>query len=198
VGKLARLFSDEQAKFIEENVNGRSDSELLDLINERFHLEITKTQLKNYKNNHKLNSGLGGPFKKGHIPANKGKCVGIVPKTTFKIGHASYNCDPIGTEKLRSDGYIWVKVSNSGKMWNRWKRKHRIIWESKNGPIPEGKKILFVDGNSLNLSLKNMALVTQSEMARLNQGGYIYPDADMTKTMLNVVKIRNKIWQINK
>ncbi|WP_232321180.1 HNH endonuclease signature motif containing protein [Latilactobacillus sakei] len=83
-------------------------------------------------------------------------------------------------------------------MWNRWKRKHRIIWESKNGPIPEGYKLLFVDGNSLNLSLKNMALVTSAEMARLNQGGYIYPDADMTKTMLNVVKIRNKIWQINK
>lgn len=198
MGKLARLFSDEQANFIEENVNGRSDSKLLDLINEKFHLEITRTQLKNYKNNHRLDSGLGGPFKKGHIPTNKGKRTGIVPKTAFKLGHASYNCDPIGAEKLRSDGYIWVKVSNSGKMRNRWKRKHRIIWESKNGPIPKDKKILFVDGNSLNLSLDNMVLVTPAEMARINQGSYIYPDPEMTKTMLNVVKIRNKIFEMNK
>lgn len=198
---MAKLFNEEQERFIRDNLVGVGNADLANMINKLYCLEITRNQIKSYKKNHKLSSGLTGRFEQGHVPANKGKhqaITGNMGKTMFKHGHRPHNYDPIGTEKIKTDGYVWIKISNTGQFHKRWKQKHRLIWEKENGPIPKDHRILFADGNNRNFDLNNLVLVTQSEMARLNQGGYIYPDADMTKTMLNVVKIRNKILKINK
>ena len=89
--------------------------------------------------------GTATRFKKGYVPANKGKHdpkYGYEP-TQFKKGHRPKNAKPIGTESLRSDGYVWVKVSEP----RTWREKHRIIWEEANGQIPKGHVVLFADGN---------------------------------------------------
>lgn len=40
---------------------------------------------------------------------------------------------------------------------------HKIVWESFNGPIPEGYEIDHIDGNPHNNALENLALVTHKE-----------------------------------
>ena len=40
---------------------------------------------------------------------------------------------------------------------------HRLVYETFNGPIPEGLKIDHIDGNRTNNALSNLRLVTQSE-----------------------------------
>ena len=52
-----------------------------------------------------------------------------VEKTMFRKGNVPATHRPVGTETLRSDGYIWVKVEEP----NKWRLKQRLLWEQHNG-----------------------------------------------------------------
>lgn len=53
-------FTDEQKEFIKNNVVGRYNEELADLLNEKFGTDFNKNQIKNFKRTQNLRSGLGG------------------------------------------------------------------------------------------------------------------------------------------
>ena len=66
-------YSKEIRKFIQDNVAGKRLSELTALINSTFDTDCTESQIKSYKANNKLTSGVDCRFAKGSIPPNKGK-----------------------------------------------------------------------------------------------------------------------------
>lgn len=111
-------------------------------------------------------------FVKGREPHNKGKRIdefmsaeGIERSsvTRFKKGHLPHNTKPIGYERVDpKDGYIFIKVSMSGKMV----AKHRYIWEQAHGKIPDGYLVSFRDGNRHNCDLSNLYLLSREENAR--------------------------------
>ena len=78
---MAKLLTDEQAQFVRENVEHRGNQELADLVNKKFSTNFTRLQIKGWKRNHHLSSGLTGRFEKNHIPANKGKHNPTVGRT---------------------------------------------------------------------------------------------------------------------
>ena len=88
-------------------------------------------------------------------------------ETQFKKGNRPHNALPIGTELVKDDGYLWVKLAEP----NVWKQKHRLIWEEHNGPIPEGGLVVFRDGDRMNTDISNLALIDKSVNARLNHMG---------------------------
>lgn len=92
--KKNRLFSEKQENFIRINVRGRSNQELTNLVNEKYGLEVTVMQVKTWKKNHNISSGLTGFFEKGHVPINKGT-TGMFNvggnKTSFKKGDIPHN-----------------------------------------------------------------------------------------------------------
>ena len=161
------IYSQKIIDFIRINYKGISTKELTEKINTKFQTYYTERQILYYKKNHKLNSGLTGRFEKGHVPDNKGKKKYWVggEATQFKKGNIPVNYRPIGSERITVDGYIEIKVADP----NKWKLKHRIIWENTNGKIPEGSIIIFLDGNSLNLDIENLKCITKAQNARLNQ-----------------------------
>lgn len=87
-------------------------------------------------------------------------------KTRFKKGQDPHNTQPIGYERVTVDGYVEVKVRHlkdgNGKNKN-FELKQRLIWEQKNGPIPDGGIIEFLDGNKLNFEDSNLVLRTRKE-----------------------------------
>lgn len=188
------LFTKEQQAFIKENVKGLSNKRLTELVNQEFNLAVTAKQMKVWKHNHSLSSGLKGT--EGIAPPNKGT-KGLYNvggnRTSFKKGQRPVNHKPIGTERIDCDGYVLVKVSDKGAWHQRWRLKHTVIWEEVNGPIPKGSCLVFLDGNKLNLSLDNLQLITRSQLARLNQYHLIFEDAELTKTGLIIADIRGKI-----
>ncbi|MCY7895122.1 HNH endonuclease [Bacillus vallismortis] len=188
---MPHRYSAEEKEFIKNNVKGRSNDELLKMFNDRFVLNLTKSQIAAFKKNNRLSSGLDGRFKPGHIPFNKGKkglmCGG--KETQFKKGQRALNYRPVGSERVSVDGYIEIKVADPGK----WRMKHLVLWEEANGPIPKGHCLLFLDGNKLNVSLDNLQLITRSQLVRMNQNGLISTDADLTKTGVIVAVILSKI-----
>jgi hypothetical protein len=100
-----------------------------------------------------------------------------------------WNYDPVGTERINPDGYVDIKIANP----NKWKGKHRIIWEKANGPVPKGYAIIFADGNRRNFKLKNLLMVSRAELSVMNKLGLIYKNSDLTKTGKLIADIKLQI-----
>lgn len=106
-------------------------------------------------------------FASGHTPANKGKKMSpeLYAKcapTMFKKGNTPKNHREVGSERVNKDGYIEVKVAEP----NKWRCKHRIIWEEANGPIERGYNVQFKDGNPQNISLENLYLISRAQQLK--------------------------------
>lgn len=113
-----------------------------------------------------------GGFKKGHVPANKGKKM---PKhvyqkakpTMFKKGNKPANTKKKGDISIRKDSkgrpYKYIKVSDGN-----WPLLHRYLWKKHHGAIPKGHIVVFKDGDSLNCTIDNLELITKAENVRRN------------------------------
>lgn len=80
-------FPQEMMEYVKENARGVGNQEMADRCNELFGTSVTAVQMRNFKRNHKISSGLTGRFEKGHIPATKGKkmlSLRIVKKHSLK------------------------------------------------------------------------------------------------------------------
>lgn len=190
------VATEEQAEFIKNNVNGLLNVELAKIFNEKFSTDVSPLQIRTFKKNHKLRSGIDGRFKKGHIPHNKGiKGVFKGDKSTwFKNGHKPFNYRPIGSERVNVDGYVEIKVADP----NKWEAKHRVIWEKHYGKIPDGYSVIFSDKNKENLDINNLMLVSKKQLVFLNKYRLIKEDRDLTKTGLIIADMLSKISGIEK
>jgi phage protein len=170
------VYTIAEREFLKSNIPGHFSYEIQSAFEERFGRCLTYAQIKNFKGNNKIWSGVNTTFKKKHVPANKGKkmsteqyakCKG----TMFKRGHRPQNYRPVGSERINVDGYIEIKVKDPGT----WKLKHRVIWEQHNDKIPPDKIVIFKDNNPLNCDIDNLMLVSKSENLRVNaMGGGCY------------------------
>jgi len=68
-----KLLNKEQHDYFIENQQGKTAQEIANEMNEKFGLSLTVQQVKSYRSNNNLTSGLTGRFEKGRIPFNKGK-----------------------------------------------------------------------------------------------------------------------------
>lgn len=183
-------WTEEQRAYLRGIVAGRSYAEITDLMNARFGDLFTRDMIKNAINRYKLNTGRTGCFEKGHVPANKGtKGLTGANSGSFKKGNMPQSHRPVGTESLRADGYIWVKVAEP----NKWREKHRLLWEEHHGPIPKGKGVMFVDGDRLNVHIDNLVLVDNSVRVRINQMQLAGKGPEITESAIALATLKNKI-----
>lgn len=117
----------------------------------------------------RTNSEIGIPyrFKKGQVSANKGKkCIShpnMVP-TQFKPGQRPHTWREIGSERITKDGYIQLKMTDTGYPPRDWKGVHIVIWERLHGmPMPKSHMVAFRDGNKTNFAPENLELLSRSE-----------------------------------
>jgi hypothetical protein len=183
------FYTPEEVEFIKENVMGRGNRELTDLVNAHFGLDLTINQIKACKANRKLNSGLNGRFNPGYVPYNKGKNTGGWEPTLFRKGNMPYNYKPVGTKRVNSDGYLEIKIADP----RTWKGKHILLWEAANGPIPKGYAVIFGDGDRQNTTLDNLILVSRRQLLKLNQCNLIQSDAELTRTGVIIADIYGQI-----
>ena len=160
-------YSEEQKKFIIDNYYGKYSKELADMFNKQFNTNITAKEIKSYRENHKLNSGLTGRFEKGHVTHNKGKkqteymskeAIEKTKATRFKKGNIPQNRREIWEERISKDGYIYIKVRD-GCLNGNWELKHRYIYKQHYGDIPNGYNVMFADKNKRNFDIDNLILV---------------------------------------
>lgn len=122
-------------------------------------------------------ASIAARFQNGSVPLNKGKKVSpeIYAKmqpTMFKKGQTPVNHRDVGSERVNVDGYIEIKVAEP----NRWRLKHRVIWEQANGSIPKGFNVQFKNHNRKDCRLDNLYLISKAEqMAKENSFWAKYP-----------------------
>lgn len=140
-------------------------------------------------------------FKVGIPASNKGlkqtqymsaAAIEKVSKSWFKPGANPSNTKHDGVITMRLDKtkkrYQFIRVSEAN-----WIPLHRHNWMQINGAIPNGMKLIFKDGDTLNCSINNLELLTAAELMKRNSL-HNYP-----KPLAMMVQLRGALnRQINK
>ena len=188
-------WTEEEKNYLKEITPGRHYDEILELMNNKFETQFTKNQLMAAAKRYGVTTGFDGRYQPGNVPLNKGtKGLTGANRTSFKKGQQAPRYRPIGSERISRDGYTEIKVAEPDK----WKLKHRLIWEEANGPVPKGYALIFGDGDKRNIKLDNLLLVSRAQLARLNQNHLIQNDIELTRTAINVVDLIVKISKTKK
>lgn len=108
----------------------------------------------------------------------------------------------IGTERIRvRDGYIVVKVDSKHKDEKaNWKLKHYMVWEQHNGKVPKNCVLIFLDGNTLNCDISNLACVDKGTLKKIQGNRYtpnFYGKSKITEAMLETIKTENLLRNID-
>lgn len=188
-------YPDGMEEYIRNIVEGKEVREIAKAVSEHFNIEFSASQCRAYKKNHGILSGLDCRFKEGNEPANKGKKMSLEQyekcKTTmFHKGNVPANHMEVGEYTRTTDGYLVRKVQEQGTQWERFELVHRKVWEEHNGPIPEGKRVSFLDGDKDNCDIKNLVLVDMAENLELNRTKLRFADAELTEAGVTVAKVR--------
>ncbi|HEL1581353.1 TPA: HNH endonuclease [Streptococcus suis] len=192
---MARLLTDEQHDYFVKIQKGRSAKEVAKAMNDQFGVCLNANQIKNYRRNHGLKSGLTGHFEKGRLPHNKGKKYpGMRNSGQFKKGNRPASYLPVGTVNYTTDGYPKIKVADPDK----WEYLHRQTWEKHHGLVPDGHSVVFLDGDKTNWDISNLACLSKNEIVRMNQDGLFASDADLTKVGIGYTKLKNKIIEVKR
>ena len=192
-----KKYTDEMIEFLKEVTPGKTYKEITELFNNKFNLDTTAEIIKSLLSRKKIHTGTRGClYKKGSIPWNKGKKGYMgANKTSFKKGNKPKNWKPIGSERIDTEGYTLIKIADP----REWALKHRIVWEQHHKKkIPRDSVIIFADGNKSNLSIENLICITREELKVLNKCKLISSIAELTKTGLNIAKIRIKLAELRK
>lgn len=193
----SKVFPKEITDFIIANNYGKTTIEIMDIVNAEFKTDFKINQIKAFRKNHKLISGISGQYTRGHVPWSKGKKGLHFPgaeKTWFKKGQLPLNHKEIGTEIIDNNGYHKIKIGEP----NVWKFKHIIVWEEHNGKVPEGCNIIFSDGNKDNCDISNLMCITRAENVIMNCQGLRSESAELTVTGLAIAKLKHRISEVQK
>lgn len=195
VGEIyqGKLLTKEQHDYLVSIQKNKTSRDVANEMNQKFGLSLTEKQIKSYRRNNNLNSGLTGRFEKGRVPYNKGKKLPNMPPNSgqFKKGNKPPNYVPVGTINYTTDGYPKEKIGEP----NKWVLKHRKVWEEYHGPIPKGYSVCFLDRDKTNYDISNLILLSNEELARMNQNNYFSSDPELTKLGAGITKLSRKIKQ---
>ena len=164
------LFNSIEKKFLMENILNKTSFELAQLFNNEFNRSITPKQIRRWKQNNRIRSEVN---------------------TKFKSGKEHLNYKPIGSEttvNVNGKKITFVKIREP----NIWERKQRYLYEKNIGKIPEGNRVIFLDGNTNNFNLNNLSLVSKKEQQTMCLFSLYFNDKELTKTGLLITKLKLK------
>lgn len=110
-------------------------------------------------------SGFGG-FIEGYVPWNKGLAYSC--GSHFRPGCKGRSWLPIGSERLIGNGYLQRKMTDTGNVRHDWVLVHVMVWRERNGEVPTGCVICFIDGDKSNTSYENLECITRTELMKRN------------------------------
>lgn len=143
---------------------------------------------------------LDGRKKKGVVPFNKGlkqseymskEAIEKTKATRFSKGRKPHNTKEKGTivsikDSYNDISYQYIKIKD-----NDWVLYHRYLWEKVNGTIPDDHILVFKDGNSENVVIENLELITRTENMYRNSK-HNYPK-EIIPSLVLIKKLENKL-----
>ena len=211
----ARLFTDYHIAWLRAFWPRYTRDQTHRMFNDRFGTTFTKRQICTAAKNHDCGfSAFDGRYKKGSVPANKGR-KGYYPpgseKGWFKKDQTPVNTRPTYSERVDHIGdddhktpVLMIKIPGAAPyasqrlagahQTTRWIRKAVWIWERHNGPVPHGHAILQLNGDFTNCEPSNLQLVPKSVLARLNAYHSVKPAGpDANPARVRIAQIRDTL-----
>lgn len=122
---------------------------------------------------------------------------GLRDYCNLKLGLKKIGKDyPIGHTKIDQRGTVWVKVRR-GSFRNNYERLNKLTWEKANGKIPEGFRLVHLDGNYQNCALENLALVDHHTQVKIRHFT-VKGETDFNKKVVENCKIESQIERLMK
>jgi hypothetical protein len=171
-------YSDEEIKFLKDNVKGVSAKELTDKFNQKFGLDKTLATIYWLK------------YRCGLLKSDEN--INKTRKKAFE----KYNIriKPLFSERIKTDGYVYIKVKEPSV----WVLKHRYIYEKEYGEIPKGYNVIFADGDKTNFNLDHLIPVKHELNSFMSLKHLYFNNAELTKTGINIAKMLLKLSKIKK
>ena len=88
-------------------------------------------------------------------------------------------------KERKSERWYKYEVQSKGKM----QLLHKVMWEQVNGKMPESHCLWFLDGDTMNVGLENLELITRAENMRRNS---IHNYPTEIKTSIKLISKLNK------
>ena len=147
-----RIWTEEMNNFVRENYPKLGARKLAPIMRKKFHYNFTSVSIQ-----------------------NRARILGlhvIAQSSWYKNGVTdTYNAMPLGSER-DSGHYMYVKTDTGHNGYGNWKQKHRLVWESANGPIPKDHMIIFVDRDYHNCELSNLRCIPRKYIAMMAQSDF--------------------------
>ena len=138
-------------------------NELLNVANTQYNYQITNTQLRQYLYKRQI--------KYKDYNKNMKRNMG--------------NKIPLGTERIKPDGMIQVKVAP-----NKWEYKNRLIYEKyHNIKLKSDDFIIFLDQDRTNFDIKNLKRISRHESSILSNQKIFSQNPKVTETGIEVARL---------
>lgn len=181
---MRREFKDDEIAFLKEISPGRTCEEITDAFNARFRDRdyVIPSQVRSAMTYRKI------PYNGKHGKFQPGVATRHVPIGSVII--AQYGIRKNGERYT----YELVKVAEP----NVWKRKSLLVWEKHYGSLPEGKMIIFLDGDTLNSDVENLYAVSCGVHFRLNKYRTMKPNREFMLAAIKIAEIEDAIARVKK
>ena len=97
---------------------------------------------------------------------------------------------PVGHERTNKDGRVKVKTADGV-----FRTKHIVLWEKHFDKVPEGMCLRFKDGDSTNITIDNLMVISRSVHTRLNHLGYKGQPGDLKPSILKIAELDQVIFE---
>lgn len=204
-GVANHIWTDAEKARLAEIAPGRTSREICRIMTDEFGDHFGGHRITAALKRYGICTGVDSRFKKGDVPANKGKTwdeMGYTPEQRermrvgqFKKGQLPHNASqPIGSERVDiKDGYVYVKVAerkiDPRSAHDNWKPKHHLVYERAHGAIPEGCNIVFADRDRRNFAPENLVAVPRKLWSTISKRKLAYHDADSLRAAMGVARL---------
>ena len=166
--KIIHTWTNEQIEYLKKIAEGTPRKEIVKKINDKFNLNLTILQVRDCMNKRGIRNNIDKRFS---------------AKNVNRCQHEK----PIGTISRWECGYARIKT---GK--NEWEFIQRYVWKEHYGEIPPGYSVIFLDGNTDNYNIENLALVNKNELMKYNSMRLNSDNQELNKVVVNLAKLMTK------
>ena len=172
-------FSEEEKEFIKKYYPDHGPEKTAEMINEIFNTNRTRNSVAVIA--HKYGIKISPELRK---IISDDKCK--------KMADAiRRDCGTVKPMRVNSKGTIgyFMKVSDGV-----WKTAATVIWEETNGPIPDGYKLIYLDGDNSHYQLDNLCLVSNKVAYQVQTNkNYQSGEPEIIKTLIKYYELRNAL-----
>lgn len=164
---MRNKYSKEFEKDMYRLATNNSLDDLLKVAKSKYHYDITKRQLQLYLSKRKIRYK---DYNVNKVKGNQGDNV------------------PIGTERIKSDGMVQVKIAK-----DRWEYKQRLIYSQyHNIELTSNDYIIFLDQDRTNFDINNLKRVSRRESSIVANQGLFFNEPNLTETGIEIAKLMIK------